>query len=137
VKVKPSSSSILAASGSRAAVAAAEQGPAGQHVAFAQVVDGRVGHLGEALAQEMADRADGQPEHGRGGVVAHRGRRLLAGRGHRPEHGGEQLPGEAEGGLGGDGAAVVGGHPDRAAGLHAPQVLGHPGAQAGWRPARP
>ena len=72
--------------------AAAEQGPARQHVTLAQVVDGGVGDLGEALAQEVADRPGGGPEHGRGRVVAHGGGRLLAGGGHRPQHGGDQLP---------------------------------------------
>ena len=63
----------------------ADGGLQGHDHRLAQRVDGRVGHLGELLAEPVVERALLPGEHGHGGVVAHGADRLLAGLGQRPE----------------------------------------------------
>ena len=75
--------------------ARAEQRSQRHHVALPQVVDGRIGDLREPLPQVRVDgtRAPGERRQGR--VVAHRGDRLVAAAGDRPQDDRQLLAGVA------------------------------------------
>ena len=83
-------------------LAGAEQRAQAHHQALAQRVDGRVGDLGEALAQVVADRPGARRQVGQRRVVAHRERGLVGVVGHGLEHHGQLLLGEPVHGLAGD-----------------------------------
>ena len=55
------------------------------HEPLTQRVDGRIGHLGKALAEVVVEQSRTVGQHGRGRVIAHREDRILSLFGHRPQ----------------------------------------------------
>jgi hypothetical protein len=79
--------------------ARAEQGAQAHDKALAQVVDGRVGDLGEALAEVVVHGSRPARERGQRRVVAHGEGGVLGVVRHRPQHHGQLHLGVAEAGL--------------------------------------
>ncbi len=99
-----------------------DEGPHRHHEAFAQVVDRRVGDLGEALLEEVEQRTRYVGEEGGRGVVAHRRGRLLAELRHGLQDDRDLLLGDPEGRL--PGGQVIGDRDRGLAGARATEPLG-------------
>ncbi len=63
---------------------------------FAHRIDGRIGDLGKALAEEGVDRPRRVGQRSQGGIVAHGPNRVLAVAGHGGQHHADIFPGVAK-----------------------------------------